>query len=175
MTMPFPTKPPAPLKAGKFRFPASESFTLENGMELTVVENRRLPLVGIQLGIISGLTRAEHEKPGITAIAADMLCKGTAKRPAEQIAEEIDFLGTDIRAAGTKDYSLLSASVLSDFIDDGILTFFYDRLEFSLYSGWYEDFMNDVFGFLHFTKGVSAVDGVSFFHMGFKRPFFLPI
>ena len=120
MTMPFPTKPPAPLEAGEFRFPASEGFTLKNGMGLTVIENRKLPLVGIQLGIISGLTRAEHEKPGITAVAADMLCKGTAKRSAEEIAEEIDFLGTDIKAAGVKDYSLLSAGVLSDFIDEGL-------------------------------------------------------
>jgi predicted Zn-dependent peptidase len=120
MTMPFPTKPPAPLEAGEFCFPASVSFSLENGMGLTVVENRRLPVVGIQLGIMSGLTRAEYEKPGITSVAADMLCKGTAKRSAEQIAEEIDFLGTEIRASGTKDYSLLSASVLSDFVGEAL-------------------------------------------------------
>lgn len=118
--MPFPIKPPSPLKAGEFHFPTGHSFTLDNGIKTTVVENKSLPLVGIKLGIVSGLTPLEHEKPGITGIAAEMLSKGTARNSSEEIAEEIDFLGMEMRTTGGKDYTIVSAAVLSESIDKAL-------------------------------------------------------
>jgi zinc protease len=118
--MPFPKTPPAPLKANAFRFPSGKSAVLPNGIRLIVVENSALPLVGIKLGIMSGLTKDEHDKPGITEIMSEMLCKGTTSRTADEIAKATDYLGTEIKTVGGKDYCLLTASVLSEFFEEAL-------------------------------------------------------
>ena len=120
MTVTFPKDPPESLVAREFHFPKAQTSVLGNGMCVTVVERQGLPLIGIKLGILSGLTEEEQEMPGTTAVAADMLRKGTESRSAEEIAEQIDFLGTEIRASGGKDYLMLSAAVLSEFAGDAL-------------------------------------------------------
>lgn len=115
--MTFPAKPPKPLPMSDFHFPSGKSCVLPNGIKLIVVEDTALPIVGIKIGILCGLTEDEYIKPGLTEVTAEMLRKGTKKRSATQIAEEIDFLGTEIDISGGKDNCMLSASVLSEFIE----------------------------------------------------------
>lgn len=118
--MTFPAKPPKPVSISDFHFPSGKSCVLSNGIKLIVVEDTSLPIVGIKIGILCGLTEDEYIKPGITEITAEMLRKGTKSRSAKQIAEEIDFLGTEIDIYGGKDNYMLSVSVLSEFIEQAL-------------------------------------------------------
>ncbi len=69
-----------------------EEFQLDNGLNLIVVENHKLPRVSMTLTLdIDPIF--EGDKAGMISIAGDMLSEGTVNRTKEQLDEEVDFIG----------------------------------------------------------------------------------
>ena len=118
--MEFPKNPPASLGMREVHFPQVKHADLGNGLTLHVVENHSVPLVGIKAVVLCGLTDEENRLPGVSHMVGEMLCKGTSGRTAEQIADEVDFLGTEIKANATKDYLSISSTVLSEFLGQAL-------------------------------------------------------
>ena len=84
-----------------------EKFTLPNGLRVLVCEDRKLPLVNLVAVFRGGLLAETKETNGITALGARTLIKGTARRTAEQLHEEIEAVGGQIRAdSGNNSFSL---------------------------------------------------------------------
>ena len=75
-----------------------EKFTLPNGLRVLVCPDGKLPLVNMVAVFRGGLLAETAETNGVTALAARTLIKGTAKRTAEQINDEIESVGGQIRA-----------------------------------------------------------------------------
>lgn len=91
-----PTPGPAPeIQIGKY-----ESFTLENGLKVFVVENDKLPMVSFSL-IIDRDQILEGEKAGYVATAGDLLSRGTKSKTKEQIDEEVDFIGASLSTSSS--------------------------------------------------------------------------
>ena len=78
-------KPPAAAEIQKFE--------LANGLRLLVREDARLPLVSMVAVFRSGLLAETPQTNGITRLMSKTLLKGTKKRTAEQIANEIEAVG----------------------------------------------------------------------------------
>lgn len=77
-----------------------EEFELENGLNLIVVENHKLPRVSMQLTLdIDPIF--EGEKAGMISIAGDMLSEGTTNRSKEELDEEVDFIGARLATYST--------------------------------------------------------------------------
>jgi zinc protease len=89
-----------------------ERTTLENGLTLLIVERHNLPIVKVSIGINAGNLYEPPEKAGLANITARLLTKGTKNRTAQQISEEIEFVGGSIGASGGKDYITVSLSIL---------------------------------------------------------------
>jgi predicted Zn-dependent peptidase len=92
------SRPPAPGPPPVVHLGEYSSFTLGNGMRVIVVENHKLPLVGVQVKfdippVVQG------DKAGYVEIVGDMLAAGTGLRTKVQLDEEIDRLGATLVTA----------------------------------------------------------------------------
>jgi predicted Zn-dependent peptidase len=86
-----PTAGPAPeIKLGKI-----ESFTLENGLKVFVVENHKLPKVSFSLSLDTDPIM-EGEMAGYISATGELLARGTKTRTKQQLDQEIDFIGATL-------------------------------------------------------------------------------
>ena len=86
-----PTPGPAPeIKMGDF-----EEMTLENGAKLIVVENHKIPRVSIQI-FVDQPPMNEGDKSGMSAIAGQLLGRGTTTMSKAELDEAIDFMGASL-------------------------------------------------------------------------------
>jgi predicted Zn-dependent peptidase len=108
---------PAPLAATDFQFPKYDEFTLSNGLHVYVIENHEQPLVTISLTMRGGEAYDPTGKEGTAAIAGDMLGKGTKKRNALQIAQELDGVGASISVNTVGESMTMSASFIKKHSD----------------------------------------------------------
>ena len=69
-----------------------ESFKLNNGLKILVVENHKLPRVSIQLSI-DNPPILEGDKAGVASLTGSLLGKGSKNITKDEFNEEIDFLG----------------------------------------------------------------------------------
>jgi zinc protease len=84
-----------------------EHFTLPNGLRVLVCEDRKLPLVNLVSVFRGGLLAETAGTNGVTALAARTLVKGTARRDGEQLNDEIEAVGGQIRAdSGNNSFSV---------------------------------------------------------------------
>ena len=86
------TKAPQPGPAPKVEFGDFEKFTMDNGLRVIVVEDHERPVVSFGIRFIVD-PFVEGEKAGKSSFFGDLWSKGTANRTAEQINNEVDFLG----------------------------------------------------------------------------------
>ncbi|PYS98949.1 MAG: hypothetical protein DMF63_12805 [Acidobacteria bacterium] len=105
---------PEPGPAKSVNVPAVKETKLKNGLTVAVVEKHSSPIVTVQLLIKAGASMEGMEKAGLANITADMLTKGTKTRSAEQIAEEMEFLGTSINTGAGWNSSSVSMTVTTD-------------------------------------------------------------
>lgn len=115
----FPAEPPAPLAVEDVDFPEYAERTLDNGARLLVVENHEQPVVSIQL-LLPGGTAADPDLSGVASITASQIDKGTESMTALEIAEAIDFLGASLGAGASSEWTNVSLTTITDFLDDGL-------------------------------------------------------
>ncbi|GAB4544137.1 MAG: pitrilysin family protein [Thermodesulfovibrionia bacterium] len=92
---------------------------LDNGLVLLMVERHNLPMVIVKLGIKAGSVVEPPDKAGLSNLTAELLKAGTKKRTAQQIDEEIEFVGGTLEVSGGDDYVNISLMVLKKDIDLG--------------------------------------------------------
>lgn len=84
-----------------------------NGLTVLVLEQHALPIVQLHALIKAGSAQDPEEKAGLANLVASMLDEGTKTRSAQQIAEEIDFVGGSLSTRVTEDYTTVSVKVLA--------------------------------------------------------------
>ena len=86
------SKMPEPGPAPKIELGETQSFTLDNGLKVFMVENHKLPKVSFSLQFdIDPIL--EGDKAGAAQIAGDLLSKGTTNRTKDELNFEVDFMG----------------------------------------------------------------------------------
>ncbi len=89
------SKQPEPGPAPKINLADPNTFEMNNGIKVMVVENRKLPRVRIQLTLDNSPV-LEGEKAGVSSLMASMLGNGSTNIPKDEFNEEVDFLGASI-------------------------------------------------------------------------------
>ncbi len=92
---------------------------LDNGLTLLIVERHNLPVVTVSLGINAGNLHETEDKAGLASLVAGLLTEGTANRTAQQISEEIEFVGGSVGASGGADQITAGLSILKKDADLG--------------------------------------------------------
>ncbi len=89
------SKAPEAGEARKVEIAKSQSFTLDNGLEVFVVENHKLPQVSYSL-VVDYDPIMEGKRVGMLTMFGSMLRRGTETRTKEKLDEEIDFMGANL-------------------------------------------------------------------------------
>lgn len=105
---------PRPKQDFSMTIPEIKRAELKNGLRILVVEHHELPIVQVTMLIRSGADADEIEKFGIANLTADMLDEGTKSKSALQIAEELDFLGTELTTYANYDATIGSMLTLKE-------------------------------------------------------------
>ena len=104
-----PEPGPAPeIELGDF-----QDFTLDNGLQVVLVENHKLPRVSYQL-FVDVPPHLEGGYAGAGDIFGQLLRRATATKSKEEIDEAIDFIGANISTSSTGAY----ASTITKYKDD---------------------------------------------------------
>jgi len=83
---------PEPGPAPKVNVDEPETFKLDNGMQVMIVENNKLPRVAMSLRF-DNAPHAEGAKAGVSGIAGDLIGTGTKNMSKDEFNEKVDFLG----------------------------------------------------------------------------------
>jgi zinc protease len=105
--------PPLGPPAQQFVIPAVIERTLPNGLSVLVAEVHTLPLVNFHLVVPGGAAFDPVDQVGVATLTATMMRKGTARRSAEDLAREIEFLGGDVSSLAGTDFASVSGEFLS--------------------------------------------------------------
>lgn len=92
VTEPFRSSAPAPGPARDIQIGEAETFELDNGLTVIVVENHKLPRVSYQLSL-KNEPIVEGDQKGFVSFAGQLMKQGTTTKSKAEIDEAIDFIG----------------------------------------------------------------------------------
>lgn len=107
--------PPKVSEPRPFKLPEKSSFELENGLRVQMVEDHRVPWITVYLGFKAGTSLDKSDRLGIAEATADQLNEGTESRTSKQFADDIDLIGGRFGAFSDYDFTIVSASSLSNY------------------------------------------------------------
>ena len=92
--------------------PPVQRSVLDNGLALLVSEEHSLPFVTMSLLLKSGSKDDPDGREGLADVTASCLLLGAAGRSLREINEELDFMGAQMGADASRDYTIVSLKVL---------------------------------------------------------------
>src|SRR6516162_2810617 len=108
-------EPPAGGPPKPFNVPAHETYTLPNGMKVTLVPYGNLPKVTLSLVVRAGNLNEPADLPGLADIVGNLMKEGTTTRSSQQVAEDAAGMGGAIAINVGPDESDVAIDVLSEF------------------------------------------------------------
>ncbi len=91
--------------------------TLSNGLQVLVLEDRRLPLVSIGVAVRRGAGAELPDGAGLASFTAEMMNRGAGDRDARALAEFVDAMGADLDVSSGWDSTAVTLSGLSRDLD----------------------------------------------------------
>jgi len=104
--------PPEAGPASKLSLPVASRFSLANGLTVFVLPSRDLPIVSAQLVVLAGSAANPPDRSGLASFTSDMLDRGTHKRSAAEISDELDRIGASLETDSGVDSSTVSVGTL---------------------------------------------------------------
>lgn len=111
-------QPPAPGTPEDFRLPETRTFSLDNGVDVTLVPFGTTPKALVQLVVRAGNADESAEEVWLADLMGDLLREGTTSRTAEQINREVAGMGGSLNVGVGADETTLGGEVLSEFAPD---------------------------------------------------------
>ena len=96
-----------------YQLPEAKRVVLPNGLVVLLLEKHELPLTTVALDLRTGSLEDPAAKPNTGNLTEEQLRKGTTTRTAQQIAEQMDFLGMTFTAGETFNVTSFSADFLA--------------------------------------------------------------
>lgn len=97
------SKAPEPGPAPEINIGQAETFTLDNGLKVYVVENRKLPTLSVSLSLFRD-PLLEGDKSGMLSMFGSVMQAGTTTMSKEELDEAIDFIGASMNVSSTGMY-----------------------------------------------------------------------
>jgi zinc protease len=107
--------PPAPAAPKGFSVPKPKTFTLENGLAVTLVPYGTVPKVTVRLAVLTGNINEAANQVWLADLVGDMLSEGTATRAASRIAEDAARMGGSLDVTVGENRTEIGGDVLSEF------------------------------------------------------------
>ncbi|RQD67180.1 MAG: insulinase family protein [Tindallia sp. MSAO_Bac2] len=94
-----------------------EKHELKNGLRIVTEKIPHVKSVAVGIWVKSGVIHETKEQNGISHFIEHMLFKGTEKRSARQLAEDVDLVGGHINAYTSREYTCYYIKVLDEHIE----------------------------------------------------------
>ncbi len=104
----------------QLRMPAYERTVLPNGVTVYTLVKKDVPLVKLKALVKGGAESQPPSKAGLADITNDLLLRGTKNRSADEIAQDIDFLGAAVSTSSDDSANELEIEVLSKDVKEGV-------------------------------------------------------
>lgn len=112
--------PPPGAAPKPFTLPASETFTLPNGLGVTLVPYGLVPKVTSSLVVDAGNVDERAQQIWLADLTGQLMKEGTATRPAAAVAEALGRMGGSLSIGVGPDQTTVTADVLSEFAPEAI-------------------------------------------------------
>jgi zinc protease len=103
-----------------FTVPSNETYTLPNGMRVTLVPYGIIPKAAISLTVDAGEINEGTTRVGVAALTTDLMKEGTEKLSAQQVAEAAARMGSTLEVRAGKDQTNMGIDVLQEFAPDAV-------------------------------------------------------
>jgi len=103
-----------------FTLPPAKTFSLDNGLQATLVQYGKLPKVTVSVRVRAGNLNETSEQIWLADLMGDMMEEGTATMSAEELAAAFASMGGELGIGTDYDVSRFGTDVLSDFGPDAI-------------------------------------------------------
>lgn len=118
---PAPAQKQAPPEGGPakaFTVPAHETYTLSNGMKVTLVPYGQIPKVTLSVALDAGSIDEGKDHVGVAGLTSDLLQEGTDKLTSQQLADAAGRMGSALTVTAGADEMDAELDVLSEFGPD---------------------------------------------------------
>jgi predicted Zn-dependent peptidase len=105
------SRPPQSGPPPTLKLPAIQKRSLSNRLPVWIVERHEVPVVHVNLVVLSGTGDDPQGKFGIANLTASLLTEGAGSRSALEIADAVDFLGADLVTNSGSDASAVRLNV----------------------------------------------------------------
>ena len=95
------------------KFPDVKEFTLSNGLKVSLVERKAVPVVNMSLMVDAGYAADQFGLPGLAALTGKMLTEGTKTKTSLQISDLQADLGAAVNSRSDLDKTYLSLNALT--------------------------------------------------------------
>lgn len=110
--------PPAPAPARNFSVPAPKTFTLPNGLLVTLVSYGNTPKVDILLSVAAGNAYESASEVWLGDLTGQLLREGTTTKTGAAISKAAAQMGGQVSVGVGADTATVSGQALSDFAPD---------------------------------------------------------
>ena len=111
------SKKPEPGPTPFVQVPEFWTASMDNGIKAIGTENDEVPMVSMQISVPAGHRNESADKAGVASIMASLLNESTTNYTAEQIAEELEKLGSSVRANAGAEGVTINISSLTKNLD----------------------------------------------------------
>jgi predicted Zn-dependent peptidase len=112
--------PPAGGPPKAFTLPAHETYTLANGMKVTLVPYGNIPKVSVSLALRAGNLNETKDLLGVADVAGELLKEGTTSLSASALAESAARMGSTLSVGTGADETAFDMDVLSEYGPDAV-------------------------------------------------------
>jgi predicted Zn-dependent peptidase len=98
-----------------FTVPAHETYTLANGLKVTLLPYGNIPKVNVSVQVAAGSIDEGSNHVGVAGIAADLMKEGTDRLTSAQVADEAGRMGDALSISSDYDKTSVELDVLSEF------------------------------------------------------------
>ena len=103
-----------------FTVPANETYSLPNGMKVTLVPYGIIPKADISLAVDAGEINEGTNRTGVADLTTDLMKEGTLTLTAQEVAEAAARMGSPLDIRASQDQIKLGIDVLQEFAPDAV-------------------------------------------------------
>src|SRR6516165_2649679 len=107
--------PPEGTPAKPFTVPANETYTLPNGMKVTLVPYGIIPKAAISVAVDAGSLNEGKNRVGVADLTGDLFKEGTITLSAQQLAQQTGAMGSTLNVVVGPDQTKFELDVLQEF------------------------------------------------------------